>query len=202
MHQQNSYTDINLILALKSEKEIDDAIRNIYDNYFEMAKTYIINNSGQPEDAEDIFQEVTVSFIDIVQKNKFRGESSVRTFLYSLIRHTWLNELKKRGRSKMRDEKFEKSKDTTDADAGSIMANRESTGLLMKTVEKLGEACKKILLAFYFDKMEMKEILQLLNYENEQVVRNKKYKCMKQLEEMITSQPLLAQNLKSILFYE
>ena len=38
----------------------------------------------------------------------------------------------------------------------------------------------------------MKEILQNLDYENEQVVRNKKYKCLKQLEQMMSGQPVLA----------
>jgi RNA polymerase sigma factor (sigma-70 family) len=202
MYQQKSFTDMELLSALRSDKEIDDGIRYVYDRYFEMAKAYIMNNSGQVEDVEDIFQEVAVTFIDVVRKDKFRGEIKVRTFIYSMVRNAWLNEMKKRGSSKLRDEKFEKSKDPADIDAASMIANRESTGLLMKTIEKLGEACKRILVAFYFEKMEMKEILQLLHYENEQVVRNKKYKCMKQLEELITSQPALAKNLQSILFYE
>ena len=44
----------------------------------------------------------------------------------------------------------------------------------------------------------MKDILKTLQYENEQVVRNKKYKCLKQLEQMITGDPELAKNLKSL----
>jgi hypothetical protein len=45
----------------------------------------------------------------------------------------------------------------------------------------------------------MRDILKTLNYENEQVVRNKKYKCLKQLEQMLTGQPALAKSLKSLL---
>jgi hypothetical protein len=41
--------------------------------------------------------------------------------------------------------------------------------------------------------------LQTLNYENEQVVRNKKYKCLKQLEQMMMAEPDLVKNLKSAL---
>jgi len=48
----------------------------------------------------------------------------------------------------------------------------------------------------------MKQILEQLKYENEQVVRNKKHKCMKKLGELIQSDPLLANNLKAILHYE
>ena len=45
----------------------------------------------------------------------------------------------------------------------------------------------------------MKEILAALHYENEQVVRNKKYKCLKKLETMINENPALHQQLKNLL---
>ena len=87
-------------------------------------------------------------------------------------------------------------------DVSHYIANREQKAQLMGIVDSLGETCKKILLAFYFDNLAMKDILQNLQYENEQVVRNKKYKCLKQLEQMMTAQPQLAKNLKSVLLYE
>ena len=87
-------------------------------------------------------------------------------------------------------------------DVSHYIANREIKAQLMKIVEGLGDNCKKILLAFYFDNLAIKEILQNLQYENEQVVRNKKYKCLKQLEQLMTQQPQLAANLKSVLMYE
>jgi hypothetical protein len=45
----------------------------------------------------------------------------------------------------------------------------------------------------------MKEILDTTDYESEQVVRNKKYKCLKQLEQMVNENPALKQTLKNLL---
>ncbi|MEJ7610241.1 MAG: hypothetical protein WKF88_03575 [Ferruginibacter sp.] len=45
----------------------------------------------------------------------------------------------------------------------------------------------------------MKEILMQTGYENEQVVRNRKYKCLKQLEKMITANPALKETFKNLL---
>ena len=59
--------------------------------------------------------------------------------------------------------------------------------------------CKKILLLFYYENLSISEILDTLDYQNEQVVRNKKYKCLKELEQMITEKPLLKQTLKNLL---
>jgi RNA polymerase sigma factor (sigma-70 family) len=198
MELKRTFDDNTVLQALRSTVNPDEAIRHLYRTQYNLTKIYIQQNSGSEEDAEDIFQEVICSFIDIVKKDKFRGESSVSTFLYALTRNTWLNELKKRDRAKIRDEKFEKQKDTTGPDVSHFIANRETNNQLMQLVNSLGETCKQILLAFYFENLAMKDILKNLAYENEQVVRNKKYKCLKQLEQTIMSNPQLAKNLKSV----
>jgi RNA polymerase sigma factor (sigma-70 family) len=199
MQISKEFTDFSLIEALRSDSNPDTAIRYLYRTQFSMTAAYIKQNSGTEEDAEDIFQEVVLVFIEVLKRDKFRGESSISTFLYSLTRNIWLNELKKRGRSKRRDEIFEKGKDPADEDVSHLIVDREMKSRLLQLVDTLGETCKKILLAFYYENMAMKEILKTLDYENEQVVRNKKYKCLKQLEQLLAGQPGLAKNLKSLL---
>ncbi len=196
------YTDAELIAAIQSSKNIDGAVKFMYREYYEMLKIYTSRNSGSDQDAQDIFQEVLVAFIDLTQKGKFRGESSIKTFLFSMNRHMWLNELKKRGRTEKRNTVFENAKDTTLPDVSHVIAQAEMQQQVLDIVEELGETCKKILLAFYYDNLSMKEILAALPYESEQVVRNKKYKCLKQLEQLLTANPNLAQALKTALNYE
>ncbi|HSC39020.1 MAG TPA: hypothetical protein VLD19_14155, partial [Chitinophagaceae bacterium] len=119
-----------------------------------------------------------------------------------MARYTWLNELKRRGRSRRREDRFEKEKEAMAPDISGYMVHRELKTRLLQLVESLGDKCRKILLAFYYDSLPVKEILQSLNYENEQVVRNKKYKCLKQLEQMVSAEPGLTNNIKTLLEYE
>ena len=98
--------------------------------------------------------------------------------------------------------KFESSKEDIEADVSNIISGREARGQVMQIIEQLGEACKQVLMAFYYNNLSVKEMLAFLPYENEQVVRNKKYKCLKKLEEMLHDDPALANNLKTILTYE
>lgn len=199
MEVTRNLPDAELLGALNSGKDIDQAIRSLYRNYYDSLSWYVLNNSGTRQDAEDIFQDVVVTFIDLVQKNKFRGESSIKTFLFSMNRHMWLNELKRRGRAQAREEKFEKLQDRTTEDVGKLITERESSSEVINLVDQLGETCKKILLLFYYEEYSMKQILEHMHYENEQVVRNKKYKCLKQLEQIINSNPSLKQALKNLL---
>lgn len=191
--------DGELLEAIRQGKGLDAAIKSVYRVHFESMAWLVKNNNGNQQDAEDIFQEVVVSFIELVQKGKFRGESSVKTFLFSMTKNTWLNELKKRGRSEVRELKYEKAKDHLEMDVSHLIAEQEAKKQIMDVVAQLGDTCKKILVMFYYENLSMKEILANLEYGNEQVVRNKKYKCLKQLEQMITSDPSLTQTLKNIL---
>jgi RNA polymerase sigma factor (sigma-70 family) len=196
------FSDLELLELLRSGRNPDEGIRHLYLTQFEICRSYILKTKGTEQDAEDIFQEVVLTFIEIVRKGKFRGDSTISTFLYALNRNIWLNEVKKRSRARLRDERFVKSSDNQEQDISSLIIHRELKNELLKTVGMLGETCKKILLAFYYENLAIREILQSLNYENEQVVRNKKYKCLKKLEQIILENPVLAKNLKSVLSYE
>ncbi len=191
--------DGELLEAIRQDKGLDAAVKSVYRDHFESMAWLVKNNNGSQQDAEDIFQEVVVSFIELVQKGKFRGESSVKTFLFSMTKNTWLNELKKRGRADARELKYEKAKDQQEMDVSHFIAEQEAKKQVMDVVGQLGDTCRKLLVMFYYESLSMKEILANLEYENEQVVRNKKYKCLKQLEQMITSDPSLTQTLKNIL---
>ena len=191
--------DEEIISGLKTGKGMEDMIRSLYRGYFESLSWYVMNNSGSRQDAEDIFQEVVVSFIDLVQKGRFRGESSIKTFLYSMNRHTWLNELKRRGRAMAREEKYERGQDRVEMDTSHLIADREEKAAITALVAALGDTCKKILTLFYYENLSMREIVEATDYENEQVVRNKKYKCLKQLEQMLHEKPALKESLKNLL---
>lgn len=190
------FKDAELIQNIKNNKNLNAAIGFIYQEYFEYLNSFIISNSGSEQDAQDIVQEVIVDFIRVVQYDKFRGEASVKTFLHAMTRNAWLNELKKRDRAGKRDKIFELNRvqDNSSADTG--YEQRESKKLLLNIFNKLGDGCKKILTLFYFEELSMKEILEQTNYENEQVVRNKKHKCFKELVLQIKGNTTIIESLK------
>lgn len=193
---KKNYTDPELLESLKEENQLNNAVRFIYNHYYAMSATYITQNNGSLQDAEDIFQEILVSFIELVKGDKFRGECSISTFLYTLTRYRWLNQLKKNEKTKTREAKFEKMQEKIEFDFGGWLEMQEARQTVVQLLQNLGDSCRKILLAFYYDNLSIREILQLLPYENEQVVRNKKYKCLKQMEEIIRTHPELIRTLK------
>src|SRR3954468_6227274 len=162
MIKGSMYSDAELLAAIRTRDELNNAIYFIYQQYSQTIQAFILANGGMPADAEDIFQETVVTFIDSVKKDKFRGEASVKTFLTAIARHLWLNELKKRERSEMREKVFENNRDMTELDVSQHMANREVKQQFLEVLGKLGESCKKLLTLFYYENMSMKDIVHHL----------------------------------------
>ena len=193
-------SDAEILEALADPRRVNEAIRSIYSRHYGTLSSFVKNNRGTDDDAQDIFQEVVISFVRLVEQSRFRGESAIGTFLYALNRNMWLNELKRRGRAVKREERFEvaKAKDVDSIDRA--IENRESHRLLLEAVAELGESCKNILMMFYYENLSMKDIAASTHFENEQVVRNKKYKCLKKLEALLTQDAGLAEKFKSLLY--
>jgi len=199
MKAVNKYDDVELIAAIKDKKELDNAILFIYQQYAETVSSFIKSNGGNQQDADDIFQETIVTFIDVVKNNKFRMEAGIKTFLVAIARNIWYKELKKKERAGYREKLYEKDRGINEMDVSQEIGDREVKRELREMLGKLGEPCRKILMLFYYENLPMKDIVQHLHYENEQVVRNKKYKCLKELTELVKANPLIAGQIKELI---
>lgn len=202
MHAVYTYTDQELVAALQEDRSIDAAVGFIYRQHYGILEHVVVSNKGTKDDAADIFQETIVAFIEIVQQQKFRGEASVRSFLYTITKNLWFAELRKRTSADNRNRIFEKAKDGVEQETVQHLLQRESDLIIQQLFQRLGDTCRQLLIMVYYEDLSMKEILGIIpGFENEQVLRNKKYKCMKQLEKMIEDNASLKTQLKNALHH-
>jgi RNA polymerase sigma factor (sigma-70 family) len=199
MYKKNRFSDSDLIEAIREKDLLEQAILQLYQDHSEITRSFIMGKRGTEQDADDIFQETIVSFIDSVQKGKFRQESGIRTFLISISKNIWYNEIRKRQRADNREKIFEMDRDQEEGPVTEMINDREMKQQLNKMLQELGESCKKILELFYYENFSMKEIVSQMHYENEQVVRNKKYKCLQQLTEKMKQNPLAAKQINELI---
>jgi DNA-directed RNA polymerase specialized sigma subunit len=86
----------------------------------------------------------------------------------------------------------------TELDVNHFITGREMRSQVYEILDRLDDTCKKIMLLSYFENLSMKEILINLEYENELVIRNKKYNCLKQIQQVFKSAPSLNPGLKNL----
>jgi RNA polymerase sigma factor (sigma-70 family) len=199
MNKKSRFSDSELVEAIKVKDLLEPAISQLYQDHADISRSFIMGKGGTEQDADDIFQETVVSFIDTVQKGKFRQESGIRTFLISISKNLWYNEIRRRQRAVNREKLFETDRDQEEAGVGEIIRDRELKQQLNEMLQGLGDSCRKILELFYYENLPMKEIVTHMHYENEQVVRNKKYKCLQQLTDKMKQNPLAAQQISELI---
>ena len=192
MKAEDYYSDEQLVAAIGQNTNLNKPIQFIYQNYSEKLSSFLINYGASEQEAQDVFQETVVAFVDIVKKGNYRLEAKIGTFLTAVAKNIWFNEVKKKERSSFREKQFEKGRDQVEADVSHFINEREMKQQMRSLVYKLDEPCRKILMLFYYENLSMKEIVEHLPYENEQVVRNKKSKCLQSLTGLVKNHPLMA----------
>lgn len=187
------YTDDEIIGLLQSSESLDNnkGLSILYRLFFPTISYFVKENSGKTEDAEDIFQEAILVLFNQIKKRDLILTCKLKTYFFSICRNLWLKAIKK---NRIRTIDIQDKEAFVHVEASvfqSFEVNEEQQA--MKTLLKqLGEDCQKVLLLFYYERLQMKEIAIRMNFANDQVARNKKVKCLKQLTTIMDSSPFFS----------
>ena len=179
-------SDIELIdMICGDKKDRETALRFVYAENRLKAMSFVLKNSGNEEEAKDVFQESMIAFYENVKAGKFEGQSSINTYLYSIIKFNWMNRIKKKGVNRkhlevIRDEKLK------DFELSPKLYDKERRQRIMDLFGQLGEKCRYILVESIYHNSSMKEIAKSGKFSNDQIVRNQKTKCLKKLREIVS----------------
>jgi RNA polymerase sigma factor (sigma-70 family) len=163
------------------------AMKYLYRKHVDQISHFVTNRNGSREEAKDVFQDAVINLLVAVQTGKFGGQSSLGTYLFAISKNLWYRRFK---RSLKQGEMPEDGPEEASPEPGPervMMASHEQQligGLLMQLKDK----CKGVL-TLWAQKYAMKEIAERLGYGNEQVVRNKKNHCLKELRHLVAQQP-------------
>lgn len=179
---KTEFSDKEILEGLQSEQPVvtDKALGRLYVQNFSIIQHFINKNSGNDDDAADVFQNAVLAFYKKIKSGEFKLTCSIQTYLYSVSRNLWLDEL--RAKKKQQTLVDELKIVAVEVDTPPTVDPDSRIALIAKLMGQLGEDCRKILGLFYFDRMRMKEIAAEMGYANEKVAKNLKGRCMKKLK--------------------
>ena len=151
-----------------------------------MIRSFILQNSGNEEDAKDVFQEAIIAIFKKSTEFDFEITSSFKTFLYSICRQLWLKQLRNR-KIHLNNIVEITEKIEMDNEADEALEDSLEKRLFRKYFNQLNKECQK-LLRLSMQKVQAKDIARLMGY-SEQFVRNRKYRCKGMLAKLIKSDP-------------
>ena len=175
-------SDARVIDLIKKGDE--EALVILYEANRRPITSFVVRNSGNPQDAEDMLQEALVVLWERVRAGKFEYAAQLGTFIFATVKNMWLRQLARL----RREAPSELDPDTNPANGVSpleMMIEDEQALLVREALDKLGEPCRKLLLLFYWEELSMVQIAEQLGFANAETAKSKKYQCKKSLEKLL-----------------
>jgi RNA polymerase sigma factor (sigma-70 family) len=168
-------------LALNDRK----AIETIYKQHYNMVQSLVLNNSGYPDDARDIFQEAMIVLYEKVRSGSFELHCQLKTYLYSVCRRLWLKRLNQMQRISPEVEGLGETVPVEEELEKHEQRNQDFL-VMEQSLNNLGEPCRSLLKAYYLEKKNMVEIAGDFGYTNADNAKNQKYKCLMRLKKIFS----------------
>lgn len=159
-------------------------IQSIYKKFIPKVVSYIRNNSGDEDQAQDVVQEIMILLFNQAKAKKLQLSCPFDAYFFLLCKRKWLNELKKSSSKGVTiDEDFLSVNEPTAEMVSQTEIFDEKQQLFDTMFQKLGEKCQELLkLSFTIKSME--EVAEKLQVTYG-YVRKKKSLCTGQLAQWI-----------------
>ena len=167
----------NLLSGIKNGDK--RAIRELFLSFYNHCKWAILNNEGIDEDAKEVFQQAILSLMEKLQEGKLEVDN-LQAYLYNTCKFIWFK--RKRRLVTHTDDFKENYEETNISELNDYLESRKY--LMYEGLNQLGEACRKLLELFYFEKLSDKEIAPILDYKLG-FVRVKRGRCVEGLRKKI-----------------
>lgn len=173
-------------------QEVDKVLTYLHKRVYALACRFIEKHKGTVHDAEDIFQESLVALYKLARNGKLTPDTNVEAYLFTICKNLWFKHLRRQHETVELTAEFQSLPDLDSLPLYSLLSSERQTGIL-QMLSAIGEDCKRVLLAYYYDRLRMSKIAAQMGYANEQVAKNKKADCMKKLKKLISDSPYFSE---------
>lgn len=173
-------TDDQFISGLKANN--NEILNALYKKYYHLVLKLVVNNSGNSDLAQDLYQETIIAVYENIQKPQFQLNCQLQTYIYSIAKRLWLKQLKKNGNTYLFKEDEENDLIDVTEDVGFYIEKETNIRKMNSSLALLGEPCKTLIQDFYVNKRSMDEIAEKFGYTNADNAKTQKYKCLQRLK--------------------
>lgn len=173
---------VSSLIQLLKEND-NKTIKNIYEDNRTKFIAFASRYNLEGDIILDVYQDAIIALCENAKKGKLDNiQSSIGTYLFSIGKFMIFQLLKKHKKMHVVDD-F----NLVDYEIELYDEEKEDAEikLLQTAFENLGEKCKKVLQLFYYEEKKLDEILTILNYNNKDVLKSQKSRCLKQLKDLI-----------------
>ena len=179
----------------------EKAFSKLYQYYYGFVENYVLKNNGTKEDAQDIFQETLIVFLEKLKKDDFYLTASLKTYIIAISKNMWLNSLRKDKKTIVYSFAHAENADENENEF-TINSLEKNSFVLSQAfdielenekpmIDKLGDYfsrltshCQNLLSTIIEEQKSADEIQKEFGYTPRHNLRNQKHKCVNQLKKV------------------
>ena len=177
-------SDKEILRELETGNEA--CLKHLY-THLKMVESWVIRNSGDTDDARDLFQDAMVVFYKNLMSGKYQYNGKISTYLFEICKRNWLNHLNRRAKFEQRGEDVNNMH--IEDNAFEVELTNPGISLqqyLENALNKLGEPCRSLLEKTIFLKKKMEELAVEFGYSDAHSARQQRYRCIKRLRGLVS----------------
>lgn len=175
-----TFTDDLLLQQLRTEDGA--SFQLVYELYFPSIASYIKQNTGNSEDAEDIFQEAIMVLLQKVRQPDFVLTSALKTYLYAIAKNLWLKRL--RTNKLISVDEFKNYQIETETFLFETETEKSKEEKVSFWLTKITDNCIRILKAIFYYQEPMDSLMKKMGWKNRHTAANQQYKCIQQVKKV------------------
>jgi len=182
------HNDHKYIEALKNNNRI--LIDEIYQKWFPEVRNYVAKNSGDVNDAADLFQESLMSILRKARKGNFELSVPFGGYFYFIYRNKWIDKLRKNKTMRVISGEDERYKDEAVIKKMSEQTVEEDDRykLYKQCFKQLTEACQQVI-RLTLEGLSSKAIQKQLDFASVNSANQRIHRCRGNLQKLIKVHP-------------
>lgn len=164
----------------------EEAVKDLISQYVGFTKTISVKVGLSQDQTEDAFTDALVVLMDHIERDVFRGESKISTYLYRICFNKSIDKVRYNSVRHFPEE--EEAPELTDkgADLMHMLEIHDDTEQVKTAIAGLGEPCDQILLDWGFWGFNMTEIADRSGLRGPDHAKKQKYRCLKKLMKWVS----------------
>lgn len=167
------------ILLEKLQADDSGSFELLYKFCFPSIASYVKQNLGNNEDAEDIFQEAIIVLLKKTKQSDFVLSSSLKTYLYAVAKNLWLKRLRD---NKLNIVNSELNLATYEPEIFELVSEQSREEKVQNWLQKITRNCRRIIKALFFYEVPMDALILKMGWKNKHTASSQKHKCLQQIK--------------------
>ncbi len=170
----------DVLTDLKGEN--NSAFGDLYREHFEMVNRFVLNNSGQTDDAEDIFQDTMMVLVEKLRRDDFRLTASIKTYIMAIAKNLWLKRLRDTSRAL----EYKTIHNSTFSAEINLAIEQEKSywEKLQNYMHQITTHCQGLIHDIFFKQKAVEQIQKEYGYTTRHNAQNQKHKCVEQIRKV------------------